>query len=579
MSKRTHRKRSTERHRLVLGALLLLLAAIVVRVGYLQIHMAPAYAERAETQRTRELELAPKRGSILDRSGDPLAVSIEARTVYATPRLVQDATSTAEALSSVLGGDSSDYAERLQRDSGFVYIGRKVDMERAGALESLKLSGIGMLKDSRRTYPCGELASQLLGFVGIDDEGLAGLEKHYDHVLRGEAGYVLAERDPFGRVLPGGVVHAEEPVHGHDVVLTIDKDIQYAAQLHLQAAVDTWQAKSASIVVMDPRSGEVYAIASVPGFNPNNYGDSDEASRRNRAITDVYEPGSTVKSLTAAAVIDAGLHGPDDVFTLPPTISVGGRTIKEAHPRPTAEWTLGEIVMNSSNVGTVLLGQALGPERLYEYFSRFGLTERTGIDFPGEALGYLPPVDQWSGSSIGNIPFGQGVSMTPLQLARAMCAIANGGYLPSPHFILGVPQREDIEFSWPVERAISEEAAAATRDIMVASVTDGTGGAAAVPGYAVAGKTGTAQKARTDGRGYAQGAYISSFAGFLPAEDPQLLIVVTVDEPKGAIYGGVVAAPVFREVASFAVAHLKIPPSSVRESSVIETVTPDPGGE
>ncbi|MBS3957614.1 MAG: penicillin-binding protein 2 [Clostridiales bacterium] len=575
MKTRIRTSRRNERHGLMLAALAVLLIAVTVRVLYLQVYAAPAFAERAEAQRTRELEIAPRRGAILDRSGNPLALSIEARTVYATPRLVTDTTATAQALAGVLGGDIDGYAEKLRRDSGFVYIARKLEMEKAAAVEALDLDGIGLIKDSRRLYPCGDLASQLLGFVGIDDQGLAGLELHYDSVLSGEAGYVLAERDPSGRILPGGVIHEEKPVDGHDIVISIDKDIQFAAQYHLQAAVDKWQAKSASIVVMDPRSGEVLAIASAPGFDPNDFAQSEESARRNRAITDVYEPGSTLKSITSAAVVDAGIHEPDDTLELPPTIKVGGRTIKESEPRQTVTWSLTEILAQSSNVGTVLLGQALGPERLWEYLDRFGLTERTGIDFPGEALGHVPPVNEWSGSSIGNIPFGQGVSMTTLQLARALSAIANGGEMVSPHFLLDVPGRSDMEFEWPVRQVISAKAAAATTRMLEAAVSDGTGASAAVPGHQVAGKTGTAQKPRTDGRGYAEGAYIASFSGFLPAHDPQLLIVVMVDEPRGAIYGGAVAAPVFREVASFAVAHLKIPPAVPASQVATDTVLPD----
>ena len=559
-----------ERHRLALILMLLALVVVSGRLIYLQVYAAPAYAEKAQSQRTRDMEIAPKRGTIYDRDGDVLAVSREARTIYASPRFVTDATGTAEALAGVLGGEPSEYAERLQKDSGFVYIARKVDPEHAAAIESMKLSGIGMLKDSRRTYPSGELAAQVLGFVGTDDEGLGGLEQYYDSVLRGEPGSVLAERDAFGRPIPGGVMHYEDPVDGADIVLTIDKDIQYAAHVALQNALDTWKADSGSVVVMDPRNGEILAMASAPGFNPNRFAEADAAAYRNRPITDVYEPGSTFKSITAAAVLDAGLFEPDSMFELPPTLQVGGRRIKEAHPRPTVNWTLTEIVTNSSNVGSVKLGMALGAQPLYDYLDRFGFTEKTGVDYPGETAGYLPPVDQWSATSIANIPFGQGVSMTPLQLARALSAIANGGELVTPHFLLEAPEGSQIEQSWPKQRAISEEASAATREVMKAVVTEGTGGAAAVEGYEVAGKTGTAQKPRTDGRGYAGGGYIGSFSGFLPADDPQVLIIVIIDAPKGAIYGGVVAAPAFAEIGQFAVSHLKIPPTTVQPAQSVD---------
>jgi cell division protein FtsI (penicillin-binding protein 3) len=410
--------------------------------------------------------------------------------------------------------------------------------------------------------------------VGIDDEGLAGLEKQYDDLLAGEAGSVLAERDPRGRPIPGGVMQREEPTDGSNLVLTIDKDIQYEAQVELAAAVEEWGAKSGTVVVMDPRSGEILAMATVPGFNPNDYGDAKPSVQRNRPVTDMYEPGSTLKSFTAAAVIDQGLFGPESTFTLPPKIKVGGRTIGEAHGRDTVTWSLEEIVTKSSNVGAVKLGQALGPNRLFEYLDRFGFTERTGVDFPGEAAGTVPPVEQWSASSIGTIPFGQGVAVTPLQLARGMAAIANGGELVTPHFLKSLPGDPDAKLAWPKERAISAESAAVTAEMLRAVVTEGTGASAAVPGYNVAGKTGTAQKARTDGRGYAKGSYVASFSGFLPVEDPQIVVVVCLDEPSNAIYGGVVAAPAFSRISGFAMSHLRIPPSS---SSDDTTATPDPG--
>lgn len=570
---------SPGRFRVVLFVVAFLLLAIAGRLVHLQVIAAPAYAEKAREQRTRDITLPPRRGAIYDREGEPLAVSVEARTIFATPYAVEDATATADALSATLGGDRETYLQRLHKDTGFVYLARKVDIERARALEKLDIAGIGFLEDSRRTYPSGELACQVLGFVGVDDNGLAGLEQYYDQILAGEPGTLLAERDPYGRIIPGGVMHEQDALDGGNLVLTIDKDIQYEAQVLLSEAVETWQAKSGTVVVMDPRDGAIYAMASVPGFNPNDYSVSDPQAFRNRAVTDTYEPGSTAKSLTAAAVVDAGLYSPDSMFELPPTITVGGRKISEAHGRPTVNWSLTEIVTHSSNVGSVKLGIALGPQGLYKYFDQFGLTERTGIDFPGEAKGWLPPTEQWSASTIATVPFGQGVSMTTVQLARALCSIANGGELVTPHFLMALPDDPDTEMAWPKERAISESAARATREILAQVITDGTGSNAAVPGYTVAGKTGTAQKARTDGRGYAPGKYVASFSGFLPAEDPQLLIIVNIDEPTNAIYGGTVAAPTFSRLAQFAVSHLKIPPTTARQIGADDetaTVPPAP---
>jgi len=550
------------RHALLLALFLLAFCAVAVRLLWVQVVSAPALTAKATAQRLRDIELPPRRGTIYDREGEPLAVSIAARTIFASPNQITDKPGTARALAAALGGDEAAYLAKLQKDAGFVYIERKVDMSRATALEKLELEGVGHLDDYQRLYPSGELASQVLGFVGDEDSGLAGIEAYYDDVLGGTPGVVLGERDPQGRPIPGGIQKAIDPQHGRDVVLTIDKDIQYEAQIEIAKAVEKWNAKSGSVVIMNPRNGEIYAMATAPGFNPNDYGKAKAQHIRNKPVTDAYEPGSTLKCLTASAVIDRGLYTPKSKFSLPSTLRVGGRTIHESHGRGAVRWSLTKIVTNSSNVGTVKLGLKLGKQGLYDSFSAFGLTEKTGIDFPGEAKGWLPPVDQWSASSIGNIPFGQGVSMTPLQLVRAIGAIANKGELTTPHFLLDVPQAQEEPPAWPTKRAISEKTAQSVTTMLEAVVTEGTGKSAKVSGYTVAGKTGTAQKAEPGGRGYAGGKYVGSFIGYLPSEDPQVVVCVTLDEPRNAIYGGTVAAPTFSKLAAFTVAHLKIPPSS-----------------
>jgi len=345
-------------------------------------------------------------------------------------------------------------------------------------------------------------------------------------------------------------------------VLTIDKDIQYQAQIEIAEATRKWGARSGTVVIMSPKTGEIYAMATAPGFDPNNYAKAKQSSTRNRAVTDAYEPGSTMKCLTASAVVDKGLYTPKSKFSLPPTIRVGGRTIHESHGRGTVRWSLTQIVTNSSNVGTVKLGLKLGKQGLYDSFSAFGLTEKTGVDFPGETTGWLPSPDAWSPSSIGNIPFGQGVSVTPLQLVRAVSAIANSGELTTPHFLLDVPGAPEWVPAWSTRRAISAKTAASVTTMLRAVVTEGTGKEAKVRGYSVAGKTGTAQKANPNGGGYTGGKYVGSFIGYLPAEDPQVLVAVMLDEPTNGIYGGAVAAPTFAKLSRFSVAHLKIPPSS-----------------
>ena len=536
------------------------LALVVCRLVWIQGVEGHALALAAEKQRTRDMTLSARRGSIYDREGQPLAVTVAARTVYAVPTQVRDATGTARAIARTIGGSSADYLKKLRKGGAFVYIARKADVSKATALEDLKIPGIGFLEDSRRAYPLGDLGCQVLGFVGVDDSGLAGVEKEYDSAMAGTPGRVVAERDPMGQIIPGGVVTAQDPIDGRSVRLTIDNDIQYQAQVDLAAAVRQFGATGGSVVVMDPRNGEVLAMTSTPYFDPNRFGRARQEAIRNKAISDAYEPGSTIKAMTAAAAIDQSLYTPLSMFHLPPTLRVGDRTIHDAEGRGTVDWSLTKIVTQSSNVGAVKIGQGLGRTRLLAYFRRFGLGSRTGVDFPGESAGSLPATSTWSQSTMGNIPFGQGLSVTPLQLARALAAIANGGTLVTPHLVSEVGSTPTT-FAASAQRVISSRTASATTVMLTDVVKDGTGIAAAVPGYEVAGKTGTAQVPAPDGQGYLKDVYISSFAGFLPASDPRVLIVVTVDAPKTGMYGGTVAAPTFSQLARFCVAHLKIPPA------------------
>ena len=539
----------------LLGATLL---AVGVRLLWLQAISAPAYAERAAEQRTRDWEIPARRGTLYDRDGEPLAVTVEGRTVYAVPRTVVDPPGAARVLASVLGGSEESYLEKLTRDTGFVFIKRKADLEKAQILMGMDLAGIHFMQDFSRSYPGGSLACQTLGFVGVDDIGLSGLESQYDDLLAGEPGRIVAERDPFGRIIPGGLLAEIPPVDGTSLVLTLDREIQHEAQTRLAEAVETAGAKAGSVIVMSPEDGDILALASVPSFDLNDPDVERRQAFRNRAITDQYEPGSTMKSFTAAAVIEQGIFGADDVFRLPPTIEVGGRTIHESHPRKPVDWSLTDIVVQSSNVGAVKIGMELGDQRLFDSFVGYGFREKTGVDFPGEASGSLMPPEEWSASTIANLPFGQGMSVTPVQLARAFCAIANGGELVTPHFAEAILDDSDASLSWPKRRAMSPETAEQMREILTAVVVEGTGRQAAVDGYTVAGKTGTAQKAP-----YREGRYIASFAGFLPVEDPEVVIVVTVDEPTNGIWGGSTAGPVFSELGAFCMTHLEVrPPSS-----------------
>lgn len=551
--------------------LLLALVVVAVRLVIVQLVDGPALARAAQKQRTRDIVLTARRGSIFDREGTPLAVTTDARTIYAVPTAIKDPEGVAAQLARILGGKRQDYLKKLERKSSFVYIARKVDVDKAQALDKLGLAGIASVEDSRRVYPSNALASQVLGFVGVDDHGLAGLEKYYDATLAGKNGRLVVQRGRSGLPIPDGVTYQEQPTDGKDIRLTIDKDIQYQCDLELAKAVKRWGAKSGSVIVMDPDDGAILAMSSYPTFDPNDFATADPKAFRNQPIVDAYEPGSTIKSLTAASAMDAGLFTPTSMFDLKPTLTIGGRTIHESHARGEVHWTLTDIVTESSNVGAVKIGMALGEKRLYRYFSDFGLTEKTGVDFPGEARGYLPPPALWSASSIGNIPFGQGISVTGLQLARALSAIANGGALVTPHFLQSVSGSNETT-AWPTKRVISAKTAALTRDVLRNVVVKGTGTSANIPGYDVAGKTGTAQVARTDGRvGYEPGAYIASFSGFFPAAHPKVLIVVRIDEPSRGYYAASVAAPTFKSIATFCIGHLGIAPVASTSSKPVVT--------
>lgn len=558
--RKPHNRSSSNRPGVLFVLMAALLALVAGRLTWIQVVQAKELSASAEQQRLRDLTLPARRGSIFDREGQPLAVTTDAKTIYAVPTQVKDATATAAAIARVLGGDEADYRKRLQRSGSFVYIARKVDLPRAAALEKLAIDGLGFIEDSRRTYPSGHLAGQVLGFVGVDDAGLAGIEKQYDSTLAGTAGRMVADRDPKGHLIPGSIVTSVDPVDGQDIYLTIDKDIQNKAELELAAAVKKFDAKGGTVVVLDPTNGELLAIASTPYLDPNAYGTASADAMRNKAITDAYEPGSTMKAMTAASVIDEGLFTPDSMFHLPPTLKVGGRTIHEAHGRGTVDWSLTQIVTKSSNIGAVKLGQALGKNALADYIGRFRLSRKTGVDFPGEASGWMPPTSTWSASTMGNLPFGQGLSVTPLQLARSVAAIANGGRLVTPHFLA---RQGSVPATFPAspEPVISASAAAATTRMLTDVVRDGTGTEAAVAQYEVAGKTGTAQKVRPGGVGYLKGVYVSSFVGYLPASAPRVLILVTIDSPRKGLYGGTVAAPAFSHLARFCVDHLKIAPA------------------
>lgn len=554
------------RIRWVLLIFAMLLAVMAGRLVWIQVLDADKYKKMALGERLRQMEMPSIRGIIFDRNGEELAVSVEKATVFATPYLVKGRKKRAVAarLAPLLGEDEADILKKLRADGGFVYLKRKIPRGVGKRISRMKIPGVGVVKASKRFYPLRSLGAHTIGFAGLDNKGLAGIELAYNETLQGKPGYLMKEIDPAGRPIPGGFFQLVEPERGKSVVLTIDRDIQYHVEGVLAEAVEETDARAATAIVMNPRNGEVYALANNPTFDLNKFHKAQKNVVRNRAVVDIFEPGSTMKIITAAAYLEEKRADVSASFYLPSQIRVADRVIKDAHKRGAKSFTFSEIIAKSSNVGAVSLGIKLGKEKLHRYIKAFGLTEPTEIDFPGEVAGSIPDPDDWSGSSIGNIPFGQGLAVTPIQLAKAISIIANDGLEVQPHLVSGILDKEGRVH--PVRRGkrprkvITARSAERMRRILAQVVTEGTGKRAKLRNYAVGGKTGTAQKV-VDGR-YAS-TYIASFVGFTPVEEPELLTFVMVDEPEKGMYGGVVAAPIYKKINEFAVRRLRIQPQGL----------------
>jgi cell division protein FtsI (penicillin-binding protein 3) len=542
-------------------ALMLGLGLIAYRLFDLQVVKADRFRGIAEEQRYHLTDLEPHRGCILDRDGEVLAISKEAYSIYATPYLVEDAQLSAAELSLVLQRPRQELEEKLRSPGGFVYIERKVSPEIAEEIEALKLAGIGLEKESKRYYPQGSLAAQVIGFVGMDNVGLSGLELQYDPDLAGEAGEAGVEYDPRGEPIPGVTEVMKSPVDGCDIQLTIDSEIQFKLQEQLIASVQESGAKSGSGLVMDCRTGEILAMAVAPDFDLNLFYLVPAEITRTQPVTDAFEPGSVLKILTAMASLQEQVVTPGSVINVPPTIQIADYEFTDDHPMPKSDLTFTEVIAYSSNIGTIKTAQALGKEALSAYIAASGLGEKTGVDFPGENAGVVLDLENWSLTSLPTIAIGQGITVTPLQLAVLTAAVANGGTKVTPHFLMRRMYTDnEMEEYEPAtgEQIISENGAASLRYILEEVVRMGTGTRAAMTLYNCAGKTGTAMKPDPAG-GYRE-AYIATFAGLAPSENPRLVTVITLDEPA-TMYGGLAAAPCFSQVMEFALQHLQVVPS------------------
>ncbi len=536
----------------------LLLGVALARAFWIQVVDGSAYAAMAVRQHRETVVVAAGRGTIFDRNGEPLAIGEQMTTVYANPRQITTPNRVTLDASRILGVDpEKTYQLLTDKSLGFVYLDRKGNPEKAAKLEKLDLPGLGFYPEELRTYPQDRIASQVLGYAGTDNHGLEGLEKSLDSVLAGHPGSETIVKDPLGRALD--VVSTKPATPGKSVRLTIDDQVQANAQDVIESTVHRFGAKSATAIVMDPYTGDILAMAVAPGFNANRFATTRPDRHRNRAVTDMYEPGSTFKLVTISAALEDGVVTPRTSFVLPPELHVADRVIHDAEARGTERMSVRQIIERSSNIGTVTIAEKLGASRLAAWVNRYGFGKPTGIDFPGESAGFALPLDQWSGSTIGTVPIGHGIAVTPLQMARAYSAIANGGTLVQPHVIEKIDGRTVHHRRG--RRVVSRQVSAQMMSMLRSVVLDGTGTEAALPGYTVAGKTGTAAKIDPDGR-YSTSRYVASFVGMVPATKPRLVIMVMVDEPHASIWGGTVAAPTFQQIARFDVQHLAIPPDA-----------------
>lgn len=554
--------------------------ALVGRVAYIQFIWGAELQSQALELRMRDVPVAARRGVIYDRRGRELAVSLNVESVYAFPVQVQNPEATARTLADVLRLEFDEVYRRITKRSSFEWVQRRADDEAVRVLKELGLPGIGFTQESKRFYPKGRLAAHVLGIAGIDNQGLEGIELYYDRELAGTRGRIVIELDARGRELPQALYSYIPPVDGNSLVLTVDETIQYIVERELDRLFASTGARAVMAIFMDPRTGEVLALANRPDYDPNHYQDYPDASRRNGAVSDAFPPGSTFKPITGAAALELGVTHVNDRFNCGGSIHVSGWDISCHRRGGHGSLTFTEIVQYSCNVGFATLGLRMGAQQFYDQMVNFGLTAKTGIDLPGEGTGIMVPAERIKQVDLAVMSFGQTLIVTPLQLLNAISAIANGGMLLTPHLVKEVrsPDGSTVQKvePQPVRRIMSEQTAAEMRHALELAVNAGTGGRAYVPGYRVAGKTGTAQK--VIGGAVVSGRYIASFAGFAPADNPRVVGLVMVDDPVGAYYGGQVAAPAFGAIIRDILRYLEVPPSTAPDAPQLpaaDAVVPD----
>lgn len=543
-------------------------AGLIARLVYLQILKHEELHAQSEKQYVRTIKINSGRGLIYDRNLNSLAINIEVESVYINPREIVDKDFTANRLASILGLARKTVDRKISSGKSFVWIKRKSNFSEIEKLKELDLAGVGFIGESKRFYPKRELAASAIGFVGLDNQGLGGIEHQYHSTLKGISYRKVVEKDARGRLIRTGREADKLNAHSRDVVLTLDEVIQFITERELKKQIQKFHAKSGVAIVMDPNNGEILAMADIPEFNPNNFSAFPSEYYRNKAVTDTYEPGSIFKPIVAAAALESRKADIHDIFYCENgQFKIGSVVIGEASGHKFGWLTLQNIIAKSSNIGAIKLAQRLGKNTFYDYIKKFGFGKKLGIELPGEATGIVRRPHKWTALSLASISFGHEISVTPIQMITAMSAIANGGNLIRPKIIRAVIK--DGQLDQPtrplvIKRVLSEKTSQQMIGILKTAVKSGTGKKAAAPGFDVAGKTGTAQKMDKKTRRYSKTAFVSSFIGFVPADDPKLAILVMVDEPQGTYWGGEVAAPAFREIAIQVLRYLNVPSNQER---------------
>ena len=535
------------------------LVAVTVRLTQLQAVSASAYAARGLRQRLHVLPIPAERGTIFDRNGNELAMSVQQSTVYADPSMVDDPVATAAHLAPVLAIDANVLESKLRQKGEFVYLARKVSDDVAARVTALHLRGIALEDESKRFEPNGDLASAVLGSVNLDNEGATGIEQQLDAKLAGTAGQMLLERGADGRTIAGGERRLTPAHPGQDLVLTLDRSLQYAVEQGLSEQIVANHAKGGFAIVMEPSSGEILAMANLTAG-----ADGPVSTRDNRAVTTVFEPGSVNKVITVAGALEEGIVTPQTTFNVPDHMQVSTHRFSDHDPHPPTQWNVRDIVTTSSNIGTIMVAQKLGKEKIESYLHKFGLGQPTGLGFPNESKGLMKS-GRWNGTDIGSIPIGQGIAVNALQMLDVYNTIANDGVFVAPRLVKATVDADGHEHRVDPatgRRVVSARTAEQLTGMLANVVAVGTGVNAGIPGYTVAGKTGTARKPSLTSRGYVSGAYIATFAGFVPAEAPRLSAIVVLDEPH-PYYASLSSAPVFARITKYALRQFRVPPPAV----------------